>query len=242
VDRRQPNITLSVLHLETAFNVRTAHGEGTCFLYRDDDGLFFVSAAHLFKEVKANETVFLRHTSGWEPSVIEEISLHPDGADVCCFVIVGRMPTKLDINYQSEISVFLGDELKFIGFLHKLALSYDSRTGLATGLVRTAFFSGFCEIEGQKMWILDGFNNKGYSGGPLYSLAQDGQPAITGVVVGFRHEQPELSQLYRKEGGATLEVEDHFVMRMNSGMIYAHGIAAVRQTAKKLSIRQDQAV
>lgn len=69
--------------------------------------------------------------------------------------------------------------------------------------------------------VLDGINNPGFSGGPIFhcGLGQT-EPSLFGVVNGYRFEQYSQGQVFKKVGENFEPIEDTYVKR-NSGIIYA---------------------
>jgi hypothetical protein len=230
-------IVLTSQHVSSVFHVRTTNGIGSTFVYQDDRGFYFASAAHLFKSVRKGEHVLFQHRDGWIPFTITDIAFNDQGSDLVCYTL--DMPLKLDgaLNFKPHAHSFVGGEVKFIGFPHGLNGEYPSDHGFVTPLVRTAYFSGVVLLNGVSVTILDGFNNPGYSGAPVYVPGTASRPVLAGVISGYRNEAPAIGQLYRKEGHKEVEVEGHFIKRLNSGMIYAEGRHALNKTAETLTSR-----
>jgi len=156
---------------------------------------------------------------------ITSIFFHPDGYDVCCFSKENLPPEKVPTPYKSSKTDF-GGELKFLGFPHGLHNTYQAN-GYSTPLVRTAFFSGVISLKGKQILLLDGFNNPGYSGGPVYSFDERGHPSLLGIISGYRYESRVQSGIFKTdEDGNEIEVRD-FYTKPNSGMIYATGLATI---------------
>jgi hypothetical protein len=229
-------IMLTDREVTTAFNVRTSAGTGTCFLYQDGGGFLCVSAAHVFRGVLEGERIFFATPTDWLPFEVREIVFADDGADVVCFIVDLAIGDFESFEFGAPPHCWLGAELKFLGFPHGLQNNYPSANGFVTPLVRTAFFSGNVVIEGETWTILDGFNNPGYSGGPVYCWGGPKKIALAGLISGFRNEQERLGQLFRRVGADIEEVEDHFV-RLNSGMIYMASRGDINSTALRLRRR-----
>ena len=215
------DVALSSNEMEYAYRVRTASGTGTCFLYGDKRGFFFVTAAHILKAVKAGGNVLFSHESGWLPQKVEAIFCHPSGHDIAAFVTDQPIGGKSD--FDNDFLVMPGQPLKFLGFPHGLQSNYPSQFGYHTPLVRSAHFSGVTLINGQATTILDGFNNPGYSGGPIYGCGADGLPKLFGVISGYRHEAETHSKVYCRNEVGEIEQASQYFVQANSGMIYAIG-------------------
>ncbi|NGP19312.1 hypothetical protein [Devosia aurantiaca] len=83
--------------------------------------------------------------------------------------------------------------------------------------------------------ILDGFNNPGYSGAPIF-IQYQGQVVPFGVVSAYRHEVVGHSSVYKLIDGEEQALPDTYV-KPNSGMIYAHYWDRVTRLLPKLNTR-----
>ncbi|USI73922.1 serine protease [Sphingomonas morindae] len=215
-------------HLGTCVQVRTAAGVGTCFFRKSGPHGGFLSAAHVFKGVQQNELIYFRETKDWSPFTVKEIVRHPDGHDVCAFTLENLIWAAEDSDLR-PVGMFPGDPVRFLGFPHGLSNTYPSETAFTTPLTRHAHLSGAIIHNGITLTVLDGFNNPGYSGGPVYADIGDGTPILIGIISGYRNELREKSLVYRTDGVVETEVDGLFV-KPNSGMILAVQSAAVLDT------------
>jgi hypothetical protein len=216
-------------HIGTCVRVRTSAGVGTCFFRRVGAIGRFLSAAHVFRGVQAGETIFFRRNEEWEPYVVREIASHPDGHDVCAFTLE-NLVWEAEDDPQTIVGLWPGEPVRFLGFPHGLENTYPSETGFPTPLVRNAHLSGVITHNGLQVTVLDGFNNPGYSGGPVYATGDEGVPVLVGLISGYRTELREKSMVYRilPDDGEEI-VEGHFV-KPNSGMIIAVSLSPVLET------------
>lgn len=207
-------------HLGSCVQVRTAAGVGTCFYRKTPTRGAFLSAAHVFTGVQANETIYFREGEAWAEFVVQEIVFDPDGNDVCAF-------TLKDFHWDAPnadpriVGLYPGDPVRFLGFPHGLINTYPSETGFSTPLTRNAHLSGAIVHDGKKLTVFDGFNNPGYSGGPIYADAGDGVPILIGVISGYRVEAREKSLVYRIGPDGMEEPVEGLFVKPNSGMIHA---------------------
>ncbi len=218
------DVALSSLQMGFAFSLRTQIGTGTCFLYGKEEGCFFVTTKHLIAGVKVGDDIFMSHTTGWIPQKVLAIFVHPSGYDVAAIVTDKEVSGKAD--YDSTFTVMPGQPLKFLGFPHGLNSNYPSESNYSTPLVRTAHFRGIIDLEGLQITILDGFNNPGYSGGPVYCCGDDGLPKLFGIISGYRYETEAHSSVYKKNDQGDYEPTQDYIVRSNSGMIYVVGMNA----------------
>lgn len=227
-------ILLSQSHMGTAWNISFGQGWGTAFLLFDATGSFYVTAKHVVHNAFAGSNIEFRGDPNNSYMAVQEI-VHSPNLDLTVF-------TSQHFSFSAQpqtpcaTNMLPGEELRFLGFPHGLANSYPSPMGLCTPLVRSAHFSGVLPIQGQPTLILDGFNNPGYSGGPVYAANPGAHIGFVGMINGYRHERTDHSKLYKKANGMETEVQDHYV-KANSGMIYATKAFDVFALAQNLATR-----
>jgi hypothetical protein len=215
------DVVLDSRQMQSALKLQTSSGTGTCFVYGSKKGYFFVSAAHLLANCKVGEKVGVFYKKEILYFSIRKIFCDVDGYDIVAFVT--NQPIGGAFDPPKKYGLFPGQPVKFLGFPHGLEGDYPNEYGFHTPLVRSAHWSGNVIIEGRRTMILDGFNNPGYSGGPVYCCGDDGEPVLIGVVSGYRYERLSHSKVYKlDEDGNETDVLDHYV-KFNSGMIYATG-------------------
>lgn len=213
--------------------IRTAAGTGTAFLHANEQGSYFVTAAHLVHGTQEGDYILFKRQDGWHSVQVREILLHLQGYDVAVFS-TANFGTTTRMVPRPDAGIFLGDELKFLGFPHGLGNTYPLEGSVAP-LVRTAFFSGTIMVEGREIELLDGFNNPGFSGGPVYALQDDGEPSITALISGYRFERMSNSRLYRSNADGREEEVPDLYTKPNSGMINAISVSHIRAVAAGLS-------
>lgn len=228
------DVLLSPNHLSTVFHLRTSRGTGTCFFYQSSGGHFFVTAAHVIAKVLPGETIYFGQGDDWIGFPVLAIAFHSRGLDVAVF--------SLDYEFEAATAIDLPDPyflpgqiVKFAGFPHGLTGQFKTFQGFSCPLIRGAFISGSILANGEEMLLLDGFNNPGYSGSPVWVSGDDGSAALIGMVIGFRYEKQELGKVFRKEHDGTVTACDHLYVNQNSGMIYAIHLASIGETVRGLS-------
>lgn len=216
-------ISITTTYLETSFCLKGEGGVGTAFGLSHEGENWLVTAKHNLKAAGIGNKVFLRRECGWEPFEIKEIRVHAT-QDVSAMKLAGlnfsppaESPVGAD-NWDIEI----GGQLKFLGFPHGLHNTYNSPLGFNTPLVRTAHFSGVISSPTGNLLVLDGFNNPGYSGAPVwYAGRTKSQLHLLGVVSGYRVEERSKSNVFRDHGDGKETPETGLFVKPNSGMIHA---------------------
>lgn len=222
--------------MQSCFQLRYGNSYGTSFIWGPNkDQTVFVTAAHVVRGLHVGDNIQIATDNGWASIGVTGVWFHPDGHDVACISTANFKVETQQFDFRYNNAMLPGGQVKFLGFPHGLKGQYPG-AGFPTPLVRTAFWSGVVEIEGKQIAIYDGFNNPGYSGGPIYAVDSQGQTSLAGVISGFRYEKLDLGQLYRKEPDShEQEVIGHYV-KPNSGMIYAVGSGDLSKLLKTVTI------
>jgi len=216
----------------TVFRLRSAAGIGSAFIHWLDGAARFVTAAHVLNGVKVGDNALIQRDGGWQSITITDIAFS-EKLDICAFStedfsISNNLPP-----YEAPASP-LGAQLLFLGFPHDLVNNYPGR-GYPTPLARGAIFSGVIESKDGPIAILDGFNNPGYSGSPVYARSKSESTALFGVVSSYRPERRTHGQIYRQFPGCDEEVIPDIYTKPNSGMIQVITLQAVNTVANSIS-------
>lgn len=223
---------ISSHELKAIFRIRYGNATGTAFLLRASGGICMVSAAHVLSGARTGDSVHLQAKTGWQAYRISDF-VASDIYDVCVFSLETlRVADHFSATPGAEI--LLGAQLLFVGFPHDL-VSLAPGGNFTVPLVRGALFSGTIDERGCQLLILDGFNNPGYSGSPVYARHVSGKAALLGVISGYRWERPSQGKVFqRDEHGTESEVPNLYV-KANSGMIQAVGRHNVEDIASQLN-------
>jgi hypothetical protein len=150
---------------------------------------------------------------------------HSEGQDVSVFSVAGiDVDVRHKFSHKNDPKIFAGQELKFTGFPHGLENTVTNPLGFSTPLVRTAFLSGAIldSATDNTLLVLDGLNNPGYSGGPVWAPGPRlDAPTLLGVISGYRVELKSKSGVFRDIGDGAEEKIDKMFVKPNSGMIHA---------------------
>ncbi|WP_312490156.1 trypsin-like peptidase domain-containing protein [Sphingomonas sp.] len=217
-------ILSSASHLFSCFCIKGEGGIGTAFVYHKNGLTLFVTAQHVLGHAVAGGFIYVKKPSGWAKFELNGVTSHPAGQDAATFGLVDfDITISHKFSYPGESPLALGQEIKFIGFPHGLENTASSPSGFSTPLVRTAFFSGVIidPSTGKKLLILDGLNNPGYSGGPVWAPGptQD-EPTLLGLISGYRIEDRGKSLVYELSEAGERPTDNLFV-KLNSGIIHA---------------------
>lgn len=227
------DVLISPDHLSRVFHLHTNKGSGTCFFHECSKGHFFVTAAHLVSNVKPGELLYFGKGNDRIGFPVLSINLHPDGYDVAAFSLNVELGASKPIDLETPYYL-PGQVVKFAGFPHGLMGQFPTYHGFSCPLVRGAFISGSLQIAGRETLLLDGFNNPGYSGSPIWVSGENGQPSLIGMIFGFRYEQTALGRVYRTELDGSITPIENMHVNQNSGLIYCAHLKSIGDVAMGL--------
>lgn len=219
-------IVLGSSQMSCCVQIRTSAAVGTAFVFGSGLNSYFLTAGHNLQAVAESENVLFKRGNDWQSFEIDKIFRHPDGDDVAAFTLIG-IQWKVGDDLLPKFGLSPGGEVKFLGFPHGLESNYPSETGFSSPFVRTAFLSGIYLHEGRELMMLDGFNNPGYSGGPIYARADNGTPSLAGIISGYRIEEKSKSIVYELSSDGMEKRSDSLFVKINSGMIHAVAIGRI---------------
>jgi hypothetical protein len=142
--------------------------------------------------------------------------------DVAVFRIPAGRPVPADPLLFGGDGAIVSDDTYFLGYPYGMVSHRQALGGWPVALVKKAVFSGF---DGdQRLWVLDGHNNAGFSGGPVLVRNNAQGPLSVGAVIAA----------YRKDYAPVLDCNDWYretnlMAEGNSGIIYATSINVVKQ-------------
>jgi hypothetical protein len=230
----------SASHLHTCVSIRSEGGQGTAFAYGRGTRSCFVTAAHVLAGSQEGGFIQIRRHGDWQSFPLTMVSPHRGGQDIALFAVSGLvLDLQHDFSHPDDPKLYPGQELKFTGFPHDLENLIDSPMGFSTPLVRTAFLSGTIKLSDpdRTLLVLDGLNNPGYSGGPIWAPGPElDKPSLLGIVSGYRVELKSKIKVYKDLGGGLEEEVSGLFVKPNSGMIHAVPYSELKKLADKNAV------
>jgi hypothetical protein len=218
---------------------------GSAFTMDVDGRQYILTAKHLVASLKDNDSVNVFKGDQWL-SIPVKVLKCDDPIDIA--VLVPDKP--LTLNFELSASpadhqVTYGQEVYFVGFPFGLHMdSADLNQGYPLAFVKKGVLSAIAKENGALVILLDGFNNHGFSGGPMvYRDVKNpnGNFYVLGVISGFR---PELSsvmrpeklkpgedtskleqwRLIKKDGQTAILKDTEQMVALNTGIVIGYGI------------------
>jgi hypothetical protein len=219
--------------MANTFNLYQEQSAGTCFMVTKDGRQYFVTAAHLFKPShKSGDLVPIQMLIQNQLQYFNaKVYFHADrNVDIALIRLSEKVLQNIQlpkefIKYNEVVQqvfqgkgisldstfITVGVEVFFYGF--PLGNLGTQALGIKFPLVKKAIISGWVRHKGLDKILLDGYNNLGFSGGPVVSYNTSSKKmCIVGVVSGYIPEP--VSVQYK---GDKLSVNE------NSGIIICYG-------------------
>lgn len=177
----------------------------TGFTLDVDHKQYLVTAKHVVAALGSEGQILIYKDKGWA-IVPVKVFRCDDPVDIAVLV----PPKQLTVDVPLEPSnrkLRYGEDMYFAGFPYGLRSNAPERPGgYPVAFVKKAIMSGEVAERGATMMVLDGYNNPGFSGGPLVYRDPD-RPGfvydVAGVVKGFR---ADLAPVYAREAVAPQDV------------------------------------
>ncbi len=173
--RGQEMITYAVM--ERVFRLGFKTAQGTTFAIESGGRQYLVTAAHNIEGIKDSDEIQIWRNGSWN-----SLTVNVCGIDYGNDIAVLAPPTQLCHAYGVATGVkgiSPGHELYFLGFpfgLHTQSVVPSGLPNLRYPLpyVKRSILSAMPNEEIRSDFILDGYNNEGFSGGPVvYQLPSD---------------------------------------------------------------------
>jgi hypothetical protein len=235
-------VTNSVLF--RTFMVKSDKDGGTIFSIDVDEREYWITAKHILTganhppygtvEAKIVTLSILSQVGERENWIPETFNVIDPGKDVDIVVLAPQKALLDEKIIQSakvgSANVTFGGECEFAGY--PFGSSWTAKFE-KDEMVRMPFIKR-CTISGQitspeRVWVLDGINNEGFSGGPVVFGTGPSQQIIA-VVSGFSREPIEVVPVVPPNAG---EAHPREAALANTGFIFAYDLSSALDAIKK---------
>jgi hypothetical protein len=232
--------------INRVFLVRGPSEAGTAFTIEVDGRQYVVTAKHVVKGMKDDDTIQIQKNDQWSPITVKVLRCD-DPVDIAVLVPPSQLSTSFPLE-PSSAGMWFGGENFFLGFPYAKTTGSNLAGGYPLPLIKRATLSGMSQLVPGKgtLIILDGYNNPGFSGSPVVfrdTSKSEVTFKVAGVVVSFLPEagpvlkteevtQARITDDDRQEGRileyhqklyrVTRETGDF--VRLNTGLAFAHDI------------------
>jgi S1-C subfamily serine protease len=204
-------ITANFIH--RTFRIKCGDSVGTGFTVDVDGKQYLVTAKHVVQAFGTSAQLEVFGNGAWFIVPATLVAHGAEGLDVSVLAPTASMsPPNLPVMASSD-GLTYGQDVYFLGFPYGvLSRIIFGDTGHPLPLVKKALFSTFAG----DIYLLDGHNNPGFSGGPVVFARSGGIPtSIAAVVSGYR---------FSPEPVFFAEAETDLFFRENTGIIITYKI------------------
>ena len=212
------------------FRIVFGSNAGTTFTIEQDGTQFLVTAKHIFEDAQfPAQAEIMLWKEGRYQSIHVEIR-YPEDQEIDIAVMKTNpylFVSKINDNKNTSEGLIWGQDVYFLGFpydfdVHLKSLP-DSKTPVP--FIKKACLSG--ALNEHSILVLDGQNNKGFSGGPVCfkSIQSDEKSMrIAGVISGYYYEKKKVLD---PTGNIT-----EYYLEDNTGIVKAYDIREAITVAK----------
>lgn len=203
--------------LQRTFHISYNGATGTGFTIDVEGRQYLVTAKHVVNGLTPESSIDVMRDGAWQGIDIGEVWHSPTGADVALLSLKNQLSPSHQVVVGNSASYFLSQQIYFLGFpfgLHMEAGIINNRYPVP--FVKTGIVASFSSvIGGSQLIYCDGYNNPGFSGGPIVTVSAQQQVTVIAVVSAYRYnEDPVL--LNGASTGLTYQA--------NTGLVIGYGV------------------
>lgn len=204
-------ITANVIH--RVFRIKHGSATATAFTLDVDGRQYLVTARHVIEDVTRVSTLEILSNNTWTPLETKLVGHSEGEIDISVIAATSRLtPANLPLEASSD-GLAYGQDVFFLGFPYGIQGNIIfGDDGYPLPLVKKALVSAL----DANVYLLDGHNNAGFSGGPVVFVPSASRRLrVAAVISGFQYvEEPVF------ESGT----ETPLVYRDNTGIIVSYSV------------------
>lgn len=208
-------ITKNVIY--RTFRIRIDDSVGTCFTIDVADKQYIITARHVIENWPGIGKIKIFHEGRWKDVEVTLVGHCAGKIDIS----VLRADIQISPTHLLEPSmdkIIYGQDVYFLGFPYELIVEVDKiNRGFPMPFVKKAILACLHLTEDDtKVLFLDGYNNPGFSGGPvIFKEGNSSTFKVAGVISSYIQEKKSIYQ-----GNQPIPL----VYQDNTGIIIAYGI------------------
>ena len=215
-----PPLLIDQRRIQSIFHIKTSQGCQTALLVQKGRKRIFVTASHGISNTQNGESIYIEYNSGWKVFTVANVVHNISAYDVSLFELDEITWTGLEYE-ELNSDCFVGQDCLVAGYPLLLGSrnvpEMDDRT---VALFKRATFSGFWTEAEQRIFLFDCLINRGFSGGPIFSIdSKIKEIKVLGFVQGWKNDQPQEIQK-RIKNNKHEKLADHLIYP-NSGIMKA---------------------
>lgn len=208
-------VTANVLY--RVFLIKYGKHFGSSFTVDVDNRQYLISAKHFLIGLKDTDNIEIYHESQWKKLKVKRIDLKNQKIDILVLAPAQQLSPSLELEGSID-SIFLSQSVFFLGFPFGMNVEaksfskYFPMPFVKKGIVSAMAF----EDKEEKILYVDGYNNPGFSGGPIvFKDLKENKLKVAAVVSGYRNQ---LVDIYEKDKATA------FKAVTNSGILLGYTI------------------
>jgi hypothetical protein len=200
---------------ERVMKLTTPNGSATAFTLEIDGRQYLITAKHAVPEADPVAMRLELRAEVWECELTRLPGVTGD-ADIAVFALEQPMTPTLP-TVPTLDGVMFSQDVYFLGYPYGLAMQMAPGVDTYAFVKKAILSASNHTAEGGHVLYLDGFNNPGFSGGPMvFYHQQTNEPHIGAVVSGYRIDPQQVVL------GDEQELE--LFVRANSGIVITYSI------------------
>lgn len=193
------------------FRIKYAGDCATCFTIENSGRQYLVTARHVVEGIKQSDQIEIYYKRAWHSINCELVGIAHGNIDIAVLALPIQLSPTLPLEATMH-NISWGQEVYFLGYPYEMFGEIgDAYPDFPMPFVKRATLSCMTTDPDQKVLFLDGYNNPGFSGGPVVFLTPGSNRFKVAAVVHGYHHEPE--PIY--EG----EEETNLSFKYNTGII-----------------------
>ena len=220
----------SEMLLQRTFSIKAGQQQGTAFSIDYEGKIYLVTARHVAKGLPAsNATIQVRRSGGWEDRHTLRTLFPPsDDADIAVLETDETISRPFQVTTMGATggSLTMGQQVWFLGYPFSEGLGSRMSDGTIMPFMKRGTMSAIDASRPDAVVLyIDGFNNPGFSGGPIIFWNFSSHTyQVAGVVQGYRYEAAKALV-----NGVQVDTD----VLVNSGILVAYSIRHAIQAIEK---------
>jgi S1-C subfamily serine protease len=177
------------------FFIQHDGSQGTAFTIDVDKRQYLVTARHVCASIKDGDNIGIFRNGSWQEKKTKVVGVGlPDriDTDVAVLALEEQLSPSFPLPPTGQ-GLIWGQNVYFLGYPYGLHTSVDVNDGYPLALVKGAVMSGSVGQPGNpETFLLDGHNNKGFSGGPVVFQLNGGEFKVMAIVSAYKTEAVEI--------------------------------------------------
>lgn len=217
--------------IDRVFKIEFNEYSASSFTFEQNNVQYLITARHLFKpEFPTRGKIKIQERSG--KIISKEVNIYysfENMIDIAVLKIIDdyQLLPQHPVSYHKNGYKY-SDDVYFLGFPFGMQLEMkNSKVNIP--LVKKGIISGFKDIGNIQLIYVDGINNPGFSGGPVFTIDDKFNVDIIGIVSGYRFNKENIVDSSDK-------IIEQLFYKENTGIIYVYSMIHVFEIIKTIHI------